>query len=303
MKLQPKRIPMSVAEGSHRVLLDVSGVSDASDRQRLQDRVRECGFEVELHNHFFEKLESSSLDQPSGHLIVVGDLSRIAEALGHARMAAWRSLSPRRALVAWVRSSHDREYAASVDDLIKYLGPQTLVCDYEELLEPACLKRVLTSTDARTVTYVSVAPDGDRGWIEFGDGLKSTFSWDDLGLGDVTPRLLPETATVGDDPFSVDVLNEDGEVFEIDSNAVRVLVDAELARETAGRAAGARNEVGERLRQKRQTMRFTQQQLAEASGLQQSLISKLEKGKHQPTFSTLEKYAHGLGLKVASLLD
>ena len=32
------------------------------------------------------------------------------------------------------------------------------------------------------------------------------------------------------------------------------------------------------------------------------MISNLERGKHQPRFETLEKYAKGLGLSVAALL-
>jgi transcriptional regulator with XRE-family HTH domain len=47
---------------------------------------------------------------------------------------------------------------------------------------------------------------------------------------------------------------------------------------------------------------LTQSQVADRSGLTQEMISNLERGKHQPRFETLEKYAKGLGVSVAALL-
>jgi len=61
--------------------------------------------------------------------------------------------------------------------------------------------------------------------------------------------------------------------------------------------------VGERLRRKRTALKISQDELARRSGLEQSLASKLESGKHQPRFDTLRKYAEGLGLSIAELSE
>jgi len=90
--------------------------------------------------------------------------------------------------------------------------------------------------------------------------------------------------------------------FQIDSAAVRALLDKRLAKNVYAASEAAAAGLGGRLRLRREWARLTQSQIADRSGLTQEMISNLERGKHQPRFETLERYAKGLGLSVPALL-
>jgi DNA-binding XRE family transcriptional regulator len=59
--------------------------------------------------------------------------------------------------------------------------------------------------------------------------------------------------------------------------------------------------VGDRIREARRKAGLTQKELAQRSGLRQSHISRLERGRHSPSFVTLEKIAEALGIPVSQL--
>ena len=59
--------------------------------------------------------------------------------------------------------------------------------------------------------------------------------------------------------------------------------------------------VSGRIRELRKNAGITQAQLAERTGIPQGHISNLEREKHSPSFTTLEKIAHALGVPVSEL--
>lgn len=61
--------------------------------------------------------------------------------------------------------------------------------------------------------------------------------------------------------------------------------------------------VGARIRSRREQAGWTQQQLADAAGLPQSHLSKLETGRHSPNMFTLEKIAAALQVAVDRLTE
>jgi len=146
--------------------------------------------------------------------------------------------------------------------------------------------------------------DAERNlWIEFADGLRRTLSWSALALDEVNPPLRPETVRIDrDDPESVEFLDTRGGVFDIAAASLRAMVDPEAARRVFAVAEAAALTLGERLRARRQALGVTQVQLATRAGLSQEMVSNLERGRHQPRFTTLEKYARGLGIPVAGIL-
>lgn len=91
-------------------------------------------------------------------------------------------------------------------------------------------------------------------------------------------------------------------IFDIDSGLLRMLADRKHAARVQARATQSRQAVGDRVRAKRQATGVTQAEVAEQSGLDQGMISKLERGKHRPRFDTLSRYAAALGLTVSELL-
>jgi DNA-binding XRE family transcriptional regulator len=57
--------------------------------------------------------------------------------------------------------------------------------------------------------------------------------------------------------------------------------------------------VSTKIRAAREEAGMTQEQLAEATGLQQPHISRLEKGEHSPTAKTLKKIADAIGVEMS----
>lgn len=63
-----------------------------------------------------------------------------------------------------------------------------------------------------------------------------------------------------------------------------------------------RGQVGARLKQLRQARRLTQEQLAERAGLSYKFIGELERGKANPTLTTLSAISTALGVALVDLL-
>jgi DNA-binding transcriptional regulator YiaG len=62
-----------------------------------------------------------------------------------------------------------------------------------------------------------------------------------------------------------------------------------------------RKRVGHEIRRRRESMKMTQTELAERAGIPQSHVSRLERGKHAPTYVTLERVAKALETTPARL--
>lgn len=63
-----------------------------------------------------------------------------------------------------------------------------------------------------------------------------------------------------------------------------------------------RGRLGARLRQLRQARRLTQEQLAERSGLSYKFIGEVERGRGNPTLTTLAALSEALGVGLVDLL-
>jgi len=72
--------------------------------------------------------------------------------------------------------------------------------------------------------------------------------------------------------------------------------DEEEELQAKHRVAEYRKKVGVVLRKARQAKHLTQEQLATAAGLPQTHISRLETGKHAPTYLTIERLAAALDM-------
>ena len=63
------------------------------------------------------------------------------------------------------------------------------------------------------------------------------------------------------------------------------------------------NRFGAAVRRARTAAGFTQEDLADRSGLDRSYIGGIERGERNPTLTVIEKIASGLGLSVAELFS
>lgn len=66
--------------------------------------------------------------------------------------------------------------------------------------------------------------------------------------------------------------------------------------------ADLRGRLGDRLRQLRQARRLTQEQLAERAGLSNKFVGEVERGKGNPTLTTLAALSEALGVGLVDLL-
>jgi transcriptional regulator with XRE-family HTH domain len=62
-------------------------------------------------------------------------------------------------------------------------------------------------------------------------------------------------------------------------------------------------ELGTNLREAREKLGFTQEQVAERSGVHATEVSRIEAGKRDPKVSTLERLAKAVEVKPGRLLD
>ena len=63
-----------------------------------------------------------------------------------------------------------------------------------------------------------------------------------------------------------------------------------------------RGQVGARVKQLRQARRLTQEQLAERAGLSYKFIGEVERGRGNPTLTTLASLSEALGVSLIDLL-
>lgn len=290
-----------------KVMVDWSAVGSASSRTALRGIFEGMGREPRARAAFWAKLiERRSVSVPD-HLLVVSDLSKLArrfQAVGaHAWTSAIRESCPY--IVALVRTHLDKSYAALVDDLMQASAHRLVVCDFTpsrsaELVP--CLSKALAAREATSIVHAAYSALDDSLWLEFGDGLRVSVAWAEVGVDKEAQGLVMESASAAEDLASVEFLQASGEIFDVDAGLLRALADKKHASRVAARATRSRQTVGDRARAKRQAAGMTQGEAAKRSGLDQGMISKLERGRHRPRFDTLSRYAGALGLTVSELL-
>ena len=217
-------------------------------------------------------------------------------------IAAIRETRPH--ILAFVRTKADHFYAPWVDDLVRTSDLRVSVCRYSRGSRASlanCVNEAVSSLDPESILDVRYSRSDHSLWIAFGDGLSGSVRPGEIGFDDPLELSL-ETATVAPYHSGVQVLDRAGEVVDIDGGSLRAVLDGAFARKIVLQAESSDRQIGERLKGRRQKAGVTQVQLAERSGLDQAIISKLERGKHQPRWDTIQRYANGLGVAPESLL-
>jgi DNA-binding XRE family transcriptional regulator len=176
------------------------------------------------------------------------------------------------------------------------------VCrDLERQLE-GCILGAISALEPHSIIDVRYSTSTNKLLIQFGDSVTGQVDLKQLGLDDQIDALLLETATVGDRGGAVEIVRRDGELFEIDAEAIRAITDAGFASLLASEAKRSDKKIGEHVRSARISARLTQLQVSKKTGIDQAIISKLERGLHQPRVDTLERIAIALGISISELL-
>ena len=140
----------------------------------------------------------------------------------------------------------------------------------------------------------------DRFIVTFDSGKEYSFSRSSLDVDDGSDVL---NLQVDRKRFFFRVTQVSGNRYEIPWD--RVLHESEPSypyfRSRMGRTKIAR-EVGATIRKLREAKGMTQEELAGASGMIRSNISRIEAAKHRPTLDTMERIAKALKVSVADLI-
>jgi DNA-binding XRE family transcriptional regulator len=165
-----------------------------------------------------------------------------------------------------------------------------------------CLTEALTALEPDSIHEVRYSPPRDNLWVQFGDGFSSAVEWSSLGIDDLRDAFVAESASVGEGGKTIALMTTDGDLLEIDSASIRGVLDDDFRTALQQEAADSDEVVGTRLREAREGAGLTQVELSGRTGIDQAVISRLERGKHRPRIDTLRRIASALDMTVPQLL-
>lgn len=141
----------------------------------------------------------------------------------------------------------------------------------------------------------SVKADPSTIGVRFEDGTTAEIASRKILAGGIKQ---PRWEKVRFNPYEIIVPTEKGEL-EISWSTIRVLTDAAYSAHLAKAAAEQAQKIGRRLSQLRKGRGMKSKDLAERAGITPQSLSRIENGKHDIAFSTLQKIlgAMGCGLK------
>jgi len=157
--------------------------------------------------------------------------------------------------------------------------------------------------DPDSITNVRIPTRMDGLWIEFADGVSGFVTWRDLNLEKYVNSLILDSVRIDDHGSSIEFDSMNGEVFDIDGLAIKTYLDEDAANRVATWIQRSDLALARRVRAARLKTGLTQRDLGERAGMDQAVISKLERGFHRPRIDTLRRIADALGLTVTDLLD
>lgn len=286
--------------------VDLTAIGQSKFRNRLRDLVEQWGGHLEECD-FWTDFSKPTTIAVSGSTLVVGDLANIVHEYRACGAHIWAASVRRRSpyFLAFVRTERDRRCAALLDDVLRASDMRLNVCndatDWTEI--SACLRSAVSALRPEALLNVIFIPNSDALFLQFGDGLAGLVTLDQLGLTDLRQQLVGESATVGPMGNTIELATIDEDLFEIDSASARAILDESFAATLADVSDQSDQTFGGRLRAARKMSGLTQTQLSERTGLDQAVISRMERGRHRPRIDTLRRMASGLGLTVSGLLE
>jgi len=133
--------------------------------------------------------------------------------------------------------------------------------------------------------------------IRFEDGAVAEIESHKILPGDI---IRPRWNELRFDPYEIVVPTEDGEL-EISWSTVRVLTDAAYSAHLAKAAEVQAKKIGRRISQLRKARGMKSKELAERAGIAPQSLSRIEHGKHDIAFSTLQKILSSMGYGLKDL--
>lgn len=284
--------------------IDSSGVQKREVRDCVYDLASSLGYLPQAPVNFWESFASRQ-DEAQPNTVVVADLSNIVKKYRAVDALFWtksvRLLHPY--FVALVRTRADEKCVSFVDELMRHSDLRMSICrSSDSKILSTCLHGAINALQPNTVLEVRYLKESDVFFVIFGDGESGTFSWTDLGIEKFRDSLLPESVLVGENGSSVRLLTIKDDIFNIDADSIRASFDPKHAQRLESVAKQSDEKVGSRIRHVRRSLGLSQKDLGERVGLDQAIISRLERGVHRPRVDTLRRIAKGLDRSISELL-
>jgi hypothetical protein len=211
----------------------VSRIADVPFREEIHQAVLDLGHEPRCNGSRPDPPQPGESARPirpgPTRLVILADLSSLAPAYERSGWAAWRecfpSMSPM--LIAFVRYRDDPKWGHLLDRLmlssacrlwLYKVGVHSVNRDLH-----TCLTEFTSHLDPEAVLDVIYSPTDRTVRIDFADGARRMLPWSDLQLPILRPALRPETIRVGENPELIEILDGDGEVYDIATPRLRAL--------------------------------------------------------------------------------
>jgi DNA-binding XRE family transcriptional regulator len=289
------------------IALDSTGIGSDRVRTRVLASFGSTGVTCRSVTDFWDSLSRQcDVRCRSEPTVVMADLSHLVRGFRSTERPRWMTVvrTSRPYFLAFVRTERDRRCASAIDDLMRHCDQRLTVCGdpvgAREL--ESCVNDALAAHRPDSIADLRYVRRTESFWIEFSDGFVSGLTLEALGIGDLRDGLVLEAATLTDWGQTLVLMRLDGTPFEIDSASIRAALDADFAGRLVRQAAASDETLGARVRAARKARGLTQAQLGAAAGFDQAVISKLERGRHEPRIDTLSRIAEALGTSVGSLL-
>ncbi len=162
------------------------------------------------------------------------------------------------------------------------------------------MNTMLTAPQWEATEYqriASVTLDGDRLIVLFEDNSRATVE---------TGRLLPpgvEAARWADltfNPYEI-LVATNGDVVEIPWSTIRVLTDRDYSVYLADAAEEQARQIGLRIKELREARNLSGRDLAERAGITPQSLSRIEHGRHDVVYTTLQRLLSAMGHDLRAL--
>lgn len=144
---------------------------------------------------------------------------------------------------------------------------------------------------------VSATSEGNHLVVLFEDGAKVSVEVQRLLASRTQDTLWGEVRTT---PYELILTTPDGE-REIPWLTIRLLTDSEFAAYNAQMAEEQARDIGQRLKEIRQSKGLSSKEVAERAGITAQSLSRIENGHHDVVFTTLSRILAAMGATLTDL--
>jgi DNA-binding XRE family transcriptional regulator len=298
---------------SEKVTIDLSDLRENESRETVKRLFQEYQIYFKETVDFWSNFESGE-NEISQNTLVFSELHSFINHSQSIDALKWaykvKKMNPY--FVAIISGKKDLKFAHLIDDLTKRSSSRITVFNGLRLFDTKSHKIrfiteinkiILRNYNPEAIKFVSVNKKNSSFLLEFIDGLYGEVTFMDLEIEDIANNLLLDSVQISDLGNAIELFTNDGELFDIDSQVLRLLISKQTKDEIAHQTELTALNVGKKIASARKNSNLTQVDLSKLTDIDQAILSKIETGKHLPRFDTLERIANGIGVSLNELLQ